>query len=63
MNRIKNLSGPSCQSQVRVPTSWLLRSNFIEKLVSRPFTAKNSLKVDGLLVFAEFLEGACHVWN
>ncbi len=52
---------PTCQ--VRSPISWLIRSSFIEKLVSQRYTPKNSLKVDYLLVFAEFLKEAGHVWN
>ncbi len=53
---------PACQ--VYSPISWLIRSNFIESLVSQRYTAQRSLKVDGLLVCAEFLEEVGHhVWN
>jgi len=45
------------------PVNWLIRSNFIESLVSKPYTRKNSLKVDFWLIFAEFLEGACYGCN
>ena len=45
------------------PTSWLIRSNFIENLVSKPYTRKNSLMVDFWLVFSDFLEGACYGGN
>jgi hypothetical protein len=56
-----SLFSPACQ--VYLPIPWLIRSNFIENLVSRPYTAKNSLRVDGLLICAEFLEGVGYVWN
>ena len=46
------------------PASWLIRSIFIENLVSKPYTRKNSLMVDFWLVFADSLEqGVDHVWN
>ena len=55
---------PSVFCQVESPVSWLIRSNFIESLVSKPYTRKNSLKVDFLLILADFFEqGADHVCN
>ena len=51
----------SCQNQL--PISWLIRSVFIENLVSKPYTRKRSLEVDRLLVLAESLEEVGHVWN
>ena len=53
----------SCHCQAHSPVPRHIRQNFIEKLVSRPFTAKNSLRVDGLLIYAEFLEEAGHAFN
>ena len=52
---------PACQA--KTPISWLIRSNFIESLVSRPFTRERSLEADGLLICAEFLEGCGYAWN
>lgn len=52
------------QSQAHSPISWLIRSSFIENLVSRPFTAERSLRVDCLLICTEFIEERCsHGWN
>jgi len=45
------------------PASWLIRENFIENLVSKPYTRKKSLMVDFWLIFADFIEGVGHVWN
>ena len=54
---------PSVFCQVESPVSWLIRSNFIESLVSKPFSTERSRRVDLLLIFAEFLEGACYGGN
>jgi len=53
---------PACQAFI--PVSWLIRTYFIENFVSQQYTRDNSLRVDCLLVLAEFLEGRCgHEWN
>jgi len=60
---LKNITLP-CQSQPISPASWLIRSNFIESLVSKPFSTERSLKVDFLLILADFFEqGSDHVCN
>ena len=46
----------SCHCQVHSPIPWLIRSNFIESLISQRFTAKNSLR-------AEILERCGNGWN
>lgn len=52
-----------CQCQARSPIFWLICSNFVENIVSQRRTRENSLRVDGLLILAEFLEKAGHAWN
>ncbi|MCD6297333.1 MAG: hypothetical protein J7M30_09280 [Deltaproteobacteria bacterium] len=54
---------PSVFCQPISPASWLVRSNFIESLVSKPFSTERSRKVDFWLIFADFLEGACYGCN
>ena len=49
--------------QPYTPIPWLIRVYFIESIVSRTFTARRSLRVDGLFIFAEFLEGCGNGWN
>jgi hypothetical protein len=51
----------SCQAHS--PISCLIRSVFIESLVSKRYTCERSLKVDGLLLIAEFLEVAGYECN
>jgi hypothetical protein len=48
----------SCQDLT--PVSCIIRRIFIEQLVSQRYTAKNSLRVDGLLTLAECLEDVNH---
>jgi len=52
---------PACQEPE--PISCIIRRIFMERLVSKPFTRKRSLQVDGLLVCAEFFEGCGYAWN
>jgi len=54
---------PSVFCQPISPVNWLIRSIFIENLVSKPFSTERSRRVDLLLIFAEFLEGACYGGN
>jgi hypothetical protein len=46
-----------CHCQL-TPIPWLIRAKFIESFLCQRFTRENSLKVDFLLLIAEFLEGA-----
>lgn len=55
-----SLSKPACQP---TPISWLIRAKFIESFVCQRFTRENSLKVDSLLIFAEFLEETSNACN
>jgi len=50
--RYYSLSCSACQ-----PASWLIRENFIENLVSKPYSTERSRRVDLLLIFSDFLEG------
>jgi len=52
----------ACQANF-TPISYIIRRIFIESFVSQRYTAKNSLRVDGLLTLSEFLERCGHVNN